>query len=548
MRKPNKIIINENVSLRIALKKLNVAQEKLLICVNNNNKFVGVINDGDIRRSLINNEINVNTSIKNLINRKSTKVYKDTSLNYAQNLLGSKVAILPVIDKNNNIIGYYSLKDLIRKFDKKITIVGLGYVGFTLALSMINNGFEVNGYDNNKNLINNLKKGKLHFFEKDLDKHLSKNKKLINLSSSLEKCKSDCYILTVGTPIKNKKPVLKQIEKSIIEICKVLKEGDLIILRSTLPINTTNDFIIPFIKKKKNFVPGEDYFISFAPERTVEGNALYELENNPQIIGADDLISFEKTSNIFNKLTTSIIKVDNIKSAEFAKLVDNSYRDHKFSYSNQLIEPCEKLGINLNAIIDAVNFGYGRNDIAKPSPGVGGPCLTKDPYIFYGGLKKYSKNLLIDKVRNVNNKIPDYVYKKIIRLIKKEGLSLAKIKILFLGLAFKGEPETSDTRDSSSLKIINKFSNFKNIVCYDPVLKKKDVEKLNLNYTSINNGFKNASLVVFLNNHKSFKKLNIETLVRKMKKPAIIIDTWNQIDKSIFDKFQNIRYSGLGND
>jgi len=548
MRKPNKIIINENVSLKIALKKLNVAQEKLLICVNNNKKFVGVINDGDIRRSLINNEINVNTSIKNLINRKSTKIYKDTSLNYAQNLLGNKVTILPVIDKKNNVIGYYSLRDFIRKFDKKITIVGLGYVGFTLALSMINNGFEVNGFDSNKNLISNLKKGKLHFFEKDLDKHLSKNKELINISSNLEKCKSDCYILTVGTPIKNKKPVLKQIEKSIIEICKVLKEGDLIILRSTLPINTTNDFIIPFIKKKKNFVPGEDYFISFAPERTVEGNALYELENNPQIIGADDLVSFEKTSNIFNKLTTSIIKVDNIKSAEFAKLVDNSYRDHKFSYSNQLIEPCERLKINLNAIIDAVNFGYGRNDIAKPSPGVGGPCLSKDPYIFYGGLKKYSKNLLIDKVRNVNNKIPDYVYKKIIRLIKKEGLGFAKIKIFFLGLSFKGEPETSDTRDSSSLKIIKQFSNFKNIVCYDPVLKKKDVEKLNLNYTSINNGFKNASLVVFLNNHKSFKKLNIETLVKKMKKPAIIIDTWNQIEKSKFDKFQNVRYSGLGND
>ena len=123
----------------------------------------------------------------------------------------------------------------------------------------------------------------------------------------------------------------------------------------------------------------------------------------------------------------------------FAKLVDNSYRDHKFSYSNQLIEPCERLKINLNAIIDAVNFGYGRNDIAKPSPGVGGPCLSKDPYIFYGGLKKYSKNLLIDKVRNVNNKIPDYVYKKIIRLIKKEGLGFAKIKIFFLGLSFKDE-------------------------------------------------------------------------------------------------------------
>ena len=88
-------------------------------------------------------------------------------------------------------------------------------------------------------------------------------------------------------------------------------------------------------------------------------------------------------------------------------------------------------------------------------------------------IAKYSKNLLIDKVRNVNNKIPHYVYKKIIRLIKKEGLGFAKIKIFFLGLSFKGEPETSDTRGSSSLKIIKQFSNFKNIVCYDPVLKKK---------------------------------------------------------------------------
>ena len=413
---------------------------------------------------------------------------------------------------------------------------------------MLKNGFEVNGFDVNKNLIRNLKKGKLHFFEKNLDKHLSNHKRLMNVSNNLEKCKSDCYILTVGTPIKNKKPVLKQIEKSILEICKVLKEGDLIILRSTLPINTTNNFIIPIIKKKKNFTPGEDYFISFAPERTVEGNALYELENNPQIIGADDLLSFEKTSNIFNKLTKSIIKVDNIKSAEFAKLVDNSYRDHKFSYSNQLIEPCEKLKINLNSIIDAVNFGYGRNDIAKPSPGVGGPCLSKDPYIFYGGLKKYSKNLLIDKVRNINNKIPDYVYKKIIQLIKIKGLNLKRIKIFFLGLAFKGEPETSDTRDSTSLKIIKKFSNLKNIFCYDPVLKKQEIKKLKLRYASINSGFKDASVVVFLNNHKSFKNINIETLVKKMKSPAIIVDNWNQVEKNKLVKFKDVKHSGLGND
>jgi len=443
MRSAKNILIYENQNLGEALKVLEKAHTKLLICINKKKKFLGVISDGDIRREILKRKtVTLSSKISLLINKESTTVNENVKISEAQNLLTSRVSILPVINSNQEVLGYYSLGDTIKNYNKKITIIGLGYVGLTLALSLSKNGFEVRGFDKNEKLIENLKKGKLHFYENNLQNILNNEKKNIIFSNTLKKCLSNCYVITVGTPLKNGKPDLNYIKNSIKDLCKVLKRGDLLIFRSTLPILTSNNFIIPLIFKYKKFKAGEDYFLSFAPERTVEGNAINELENNPQIIGADDLLSFEKTSVIFNKITKSIIKVDDIKSAEFAKLVDNSYRDHRFAFSNQLIEPCEKLKINLPSVIKAVNFGYGRNDIAVPSPGVGGPCLTKDPYIFSSSLGLNSKKSLIKKIRNTNESVIDYILKKSNKIIGKINVRKKNMKIFFLGLAFKGQPET----------------------------------------------------------------------------------------------------------
>jgi len=548
MRKSKNILISRNASLNEALKKLEKVKTKLLICVDNKKKFVGVVSDGDIRRKLINKKIDLDTKIVNLVNLNASTINENTTISDAQSLLSSRVTILPVLNSYQQVVGYYALEDLIKNYDKKISIIGLGYVGLTLALCMSKNGFEVKGFDVNRNVIKNLKKGNSHFYEHKLDYLLENEKKKINFSHLINQSKSDCYILTVGTPIKNQKPNLKHITEAIKKICTVLKEGDLIVLRSTLPIKTTDDVVIPLIYKIKKFKPGIDYFISFAPERTVEGNAIHELENNPQIIGANDLVSFEKTSKIFNKITKSIIKVDDIKSAEFAKLVDNSYRDHKFAFSNQLIEPCEKLKINLNSVIKAVNFGYGRNDIAKPSPGVGGPCLSKDPYIFFNSLKINDNKSILKKARTINENIPKYVYRKVLKLIKSVRINKKNIKIFFLGLAFKGYPETSDVRDSTSIQVINCFSKFKNIYCYDPVLKEKEIKRLGLKYSNISSGFKNADVIIFLNNHKSFELLNIEELLKKTKKPSILVDTWNMLDEMKIKQLKSVYYSGLGNE
>ena len=548
MRNLKDILIYQNATLNDALKKLNNSKKRMLICVGKTNKFVGVITDGDIRRKIINKKIDLKIKIKNLVNVNASTINENSTISDAQSLLSSRVTILPVLNSYQQVVGYYALEDLIKNYDKKITIFGLGYVGLTLALCMSKNGFEITGFDINKNVISNLKKGNSHFYEQKLDYLLKNEKKKINFSDSINNSKSDCYILSVGTPIKNYKPNLKYITDAIKQICSILKEGDLIILRSTLPIRTTDDVIIPLIYKIKKFKPGIDYFISFAPERTVEGNAIDELENNPQIIGANDLVSFEKTAKIFNKITKSIIKVENIKSAEFSKLVDNSYRDHKFAFSNQLIEPCEKLKINLNSVIKAVNFGYGRNDIAKPSPGVGGPCLSKDPYIFFNSLNTNKNKSIVKNVRYINENVPLYVFKKTMKMIKKTKINKKNIKIFFLGLAFKGHPETSDVRDSTSIKIIKYFSKFKNIYCYDPVLNTSEIKKLGFRYSGINSGFKKADVIIFLNNHKSFELLNIENLLRKTKKPSILIDTWNMLDEKKIKQLKSVVYSGLGNE
>jgi UDP-N-acetyl-D-mannosaminuronic acid dehydrogenase len=549
MRPANNILVNENQNLGQALQILEKASTKLLICINNKKKFLGVISDGDIRRAILKKkQITLFSKITLIINKKSTTVNENANISDAQNLLTTRVSILPVINSNQKVVGYYSLEDTIKNFNKKITIVGLGYVGLTLSLSLSKNGFEVRGFDKNKKLIESLKKGKLYFYENNLQNILNNERKNIIFSDRLEKCLSDCYIITVGTPLKSGKANLKYIKSSIKDTCKVLKRGDLLIFRSTLPILTTNKFIIPLIFKYKKFKAGEDYFISFAPERTIEGNAINELENNPQIIGADDLLSFEKTSIIFNKITKSIIKVDDIKSAEFAKLIDNSYRDHRFAFSNQLIEPCERLKINLPSIIKAVNFGYGRNDIATPSPGVGGPCLTKDPYIFSNSLGLNLKKSLISKIRSTNKNVINHIFIKCNKIFKKIHIKNKNVKIFFLGLAFKGSPETSDIRGSTSLDIIKKFKDYKNIFCYDPILSKNEIKNLGLRYQNINNGFKNATLIIFLNNHKKFEKLNLENLSKKMRKPGVIIDTWNVFDQKKMKQIKGLIYSGLGND
>ncbi len=436
-------------------------------------------------------------------------------------------------------------------YNKKVLILGLGYVGLTLGLVFAKNGINVFGYDINKSTIKSLKLKKPTFFEKNIKTYI---KKYINKSFKLldQIEAADIYIITVGTPLKknSKEPEIDYLKKSIISISSKIKKNDLIILRSTVPIGITRKLAIPIIEKNSHLKVGVDFKISFCPERTVEGNALYELETLPQIIGGFDKKSFNDSKKLFIKNTSQIINAETLEGAEMCKLLDNTYRDTIFAYSNQMAKLSEKLNLNLHNLIEKVNYKYERNSIPRPSPGVGGPCLTKDPYILDDVFKKNSlKSEIILNSRKINESMILHMYNRCKSFLSSRGKNISKSKIFILGIAFKGTPPTGDTRFSTSLDLIDLFNLKKitNIYAYDFDVSKDDFNLLKLNYTSIQTGFKNSDCVIIMNEHSYYKKLQINKLLNTMKKNSLLFDSWG-----IFRNNQKIKnrkdigYMGVG--
>ena len=548
LQNPKKLLIDQSFNLKKILKIIDKGEEQICFLVNSKKHLIATITDGDLRRSIINGK-SLESKIKDMKLRKPIFVRYEELDKDIFKLLNSRIKILPCVDRNNKLLGYIRHRDIVREDSirsREICIVGCGYVGLTLALVMARSGFNVKGYDINRKLINELKEYKLPFFEKGinslLNQQLNKNFQVTNLISDIQKC--DTYIISVGTPInKLKKPNYFFLKKSIKELAKVLKKGDLVILRSTVPVGTSRNILIKILEKANKMKAGKDFYISFCPERTVEGNAIVELTKNPQIIGGFCEKSAEISMKIFNEITHTVINAQTLEAAELSKLIDNSYRDTIFAYSNQMSLLATKYKINYSELVDKINLGYSRNFVPKPSPGVGGPCLSKDPHILDNSLSEQKINYsLVKSARIINEAMPKKICNDINSELKKLGKHNKNIKIFITGLAFKGVPETSDLRNSTSLEILNilKKQNKNNIYVHDFVLDKINSKPNNLNFIKLEKGFKTSDVILILNNHKNYDSLS-HNLLSKIRKNTIVFDAWQTLyEKLINDK--NIIY------
>jgi len=430
----------------------------------------------------------------------------------------------------------------------KVCLVGLGYVGLTLALTLADCGIKVYGVDSNKKTIQRLKNNESTLSEKDvsmlLNLHLNKT---FYPSESIPEEDFDYFIIGVGTPLnENKSPILDHIISSVDAIALKLKKDQTVILRSTVPVGTTKDVVIPILEKNTGLRAGYDFDVVFAPERTAEGVAISELRSNPQIIGSLRREGVEKAKKLFLKMTPSIVEVSNIETAEMIKLIDNSYRDVRFAYSNEIALICEMLKLDARECIEKANYKYGRNSIPTPSPGVGGPCLSKDPHILSHVAKKLGyETKMIAGGRIVNEFIPHHLALKVIKKINDVKNKESNVKIFVIGFAFKGHPETDDIRDSPSITIIKELKkHFQNIVGYDPVVSKEEIEKLGVVVSDLESGFSNADCIIIVNNHQSYQSINVEKLLQTSHKDCIFVDCW-----ALFDNLKsnpNIRYTGVG--
>jgi UDP-N-acetyl-D-mannosaminuronic acid dehydrogenase len=399
---------------------------------------------------------------------------------------------------------------------------------------MADAGFLVTGVEIDDIKFKKLINGESHIHENGLSEMLNEqlNKGLF-ISKSIPD-NADVYIIAVGTPINlksdgSKYPKLDFIIDAAENIGGVLKNGDLVVLRSTVPIGTCRDIVLPILEKVSGLKGGIDFHLAFAPERTAEGNALKELRSLPQIIGGLNKDSLEATAAIFRDLTSILVRVDSLESAEMAKLMNNTFRDYIFAYSNQMAQIASFYNINIFNVIKAANEGYLRDPIPLPSPGVGGPCLTKDPYIFADVSAKINQNDLIFRTsRNINESMHEFVFDNICKQLLVCGKKMQDCRILFAGLAFKGYPETGDLRNSTSIEIAKLFMTFaKNLYGYDSVASEEEIIGFGLKPVNLANGFDNIDLVLFLNNSKQFEKINVFDMVRKMADKPIIFDGWN---------------------
>lgn len=432
--------------------------------------------------------------------------------------------------------------------NKEICILGLGYVGLTLSATLANSGFKITGIEIRKEVLNDLKNKKPHFYEPNLDKILNKiisNKNFKFYNTIPKNWSGNTFIITVGTPLdkygKSRVDLIKNVSN---EVKKSIKENGLVILRSTVKVGTTRNIVKKIIEKKI-----KKFDIAFCPERTQEGKALTEVKKIPQIIGGLDIKSAIRAKKIFAKVTKTNLIVSSLETAELIKLVDNSQRDVYFSYANEIAKICDELKISATEVINSGKFKYGRTNLAFPGP-VGGPCLIKDTYILNESLngKKAKPNIAI-AARKINEKLPEDIIYQIKNKLKKRFKKITKIS--FLGFAFKGNPPTDDVRDSMSIKFYreaNKKFPSSYISIYDSLVKKEDYEKYKLNKCNkLIDSFKNANAVIILNNHKTFKNLDLKKKSKLMKKNGIIYDCWNLFEKKKLILNKKVTYSSFGN-
>ena len=343
-----------------------------------------------------------------------------------------------------------------------ICIIGMGYVGLTLAGVCLKSGHNVTGVELQDEIKQTINNGKAHFYEPGLNEILESavlSKKLHCIHPNEHKKISNCeiFIITVGTPLipGTENPNLKYIKSALDTIIPYLDENKLIILRSTIVVGLTRSEVIPHIIKNSNLLESQ-INISFAPERTVEGNALSELTDLPQVIGYNNPVAKQLVVNFFQSYVNDIKLVDSIEAAELVKLFNNVYRDLNFSIGNAFNDISKYYNLDGYKIIEAANYNYDRSRIALPGF-VGGPCLEKDPHSFNHSAKKYGIDLEITKAaRFVNENHPKELVSKIVDRSCKSK-SIDKLKIVFLGMAFKGKPLTDDLRGSMATFVLKEF-------------------------------------------------------------------------------------------
>lgn len=403
-----------------------------------------------------------------------------------------------------------------------VNVIGLGYIGLPTALMMAAHGVEVVGTDYNKELVNTLRSGRTTFKEDGIDELFAKAVDS-GIEFSTEYQVTDTYIVSVPTPYDK---FSKKIDacyvisavKSVMEVCK---KGATVIVESTVSPGTIDKFVRPVIEEN-GFVIGKDIHLVHAPERIIPGNMIYELLHNNRTIGADDKEIGEKVKELYASFCQGEIVVTDIRTAEMTKVVENTFRAVNIAFANELAKICRQDDMDVYEIIKICNM-HPRVNILQPGPGVGGHCISVDPWFLVGDYPSLTK--VIGESMAINDSMPDFVLNRIHTIMKENGLTDIS-RVGLYGLTYK--ENVDDCRESPTLQLLESQERHlaAPLKVYDPFISEDLVEN---QYHDFDAFLNDVDFVVVMVGHNQIRE-NLDKLSGK-----IVLDT-RKVYKTTSDK------------
>jgi UDP-N-acetyl-D-mannosaminuronic acid dehydrogenase len=416
--------------------------------------------------------------------------------------------------------GFDNLIRKIRDHRAQICVLGLGYIGLPTASMFATHGLQVLGVDVNQDVVEILNQGELHIEEPGLKTIVGAAIGSGNLKVSNSPQKSDVFIIAVPTPITaEKKADLSYVVAAAESILPHLEAGNLVILEATSPPRTTEDLLRPILERT-GLKAGRDFLLAYSPERVLPGRILHELAHNSRVIGGIDPASAEAGKVLYECFVESEITCTDATTAEMVKLMENTYRDINIAAANEFSRLAEKFQVDVWEAIEIANR-HPRVEILQPGPGVGGHCISVDPWFFVEKAPQEAR--LIRQARLVNDSQPEYV----LQLLQDEFGSLKGKTLAVLGVTYK--PDVDDIRESPALVIIKLLEKAGAVVkAYDPYLKRRH-KWLDCLVDSMDEACSDADGIALLVNHQQFDSVKPEAVVDLVKK-RFILDTRNGLD------------------
>lgn len=400
---------------------------------------------------------------------------------------------------------------------QKICVLGLGYIGLPYASTFATHGLQVVGVDVNPQVVDRLKEGELHIYEPGLRTLVQAALRSGNLTIEQKPQLADAFIIAVPTPFMDgKKADMSYVVSATESVVPHLRKGNLVVLESTSPPRTTVDIIQPILERS-GLKAGVDFFLAYTPERVMPGQTLHELIENARVIGGIDRASTEAGRDLYGIFVRGEIVMTDATTAEMVKLMENTYRDINIAIANEFSRLADRFGVDVWEAISIANR-HPRVRILNPGPGVGGHCISVDPWFLVEAAPDISP--LIHTARQVNDGQPDFVFSMVKRVVGK----LEESKIAALGLAFKADID--DLRESPAIEICHKLAEAgARVTAYEPY-KPEYHQNAFETVSTLAAALNQADVLLLLVGHSALRALQPE-VIAQLTPARIVVDCVN---------------------